>query len=241
MENFEKIKAKYSRYLDEVRKRFFRIFYVFLIFTFIGFIFYEQILKFLVKLLSIQGINIVFTSPFQFINLSISCGIAVGLIAVFPFLMAQIISFLKPALKSKEYKKIFGFLPFSLILFVIGFAFGAIIMKWQIDIFLVKATDLGIGNMFDISKLLSTILLVSAFMGVAFQFPLILLLLMKLDLVERKQLAKKRLWIYLGSFVFAMLLPADSIIADIFLSLPLVILFELTLLANRLSKNSKRT
>lgn len=237
--DFDNIKERYSHYLKEIKKRFFVILYVFLGATLLGFIFYEQIIKFIVKILSLNGVNIVFTSPFQFINLSISVGLAVGLVAVFPVLIAQILSFLKPALKKKEFKRIFGFIPFSLILFIIGFGLGAYIMKWQIDIFRVKAINLGIGNMFDISSLLSTIVLVSTFMGLAFQFPLILILLMKIGIVNRKALAKKRLWIYLGSFVFAMLLPADSLIADFFLTLPLVILFELTLLGSYFPKKNE--
>ena len=85
--NFEEIKSKYSKYLKEIRKRLFITIYVFLASALVGFFFYEQIIKFLVGILSYQGINIVFTSPFQFINLSVSCGLATGLVAVFPLLI----------------------------------------------------------------------------------------------------------------------------------------------------------
>lgn len=241
--DFTEIKDKYSHFLVEVRKKLIFTGFVFLIATLSGFVFYERIIKFLVELLSLNGVNIVFTSPFQFINLSISIGVAVGLITVFPILVAQIVLFLKPALKRKELKTVTRILPFSLILFLIGFFFGAFVMKWQIDIFLTRAAALGIGNVLDISRLLSTIVLTSAVMGVGFQFPIILLLLMRLNIVRHKQLSKKRSWIYLGSFIFAIFLPADSIIADIFLSLPLILLFELTLLIGyvyekRRSKNN---
>jgi len=228
--DFAKIKTKYSHFLIEVRKKLIFTGFVFLIAIFTGFVFYEKIIASLVKLLSLNGVNIVFTSPFQFINLAISSGVAVGLIVIFPILVVQILSFLKPALKRKEFKMVTKFLPFSLTLFLIGFIFGALVMKWQIEIFLTRASALGIGNVLDISRLLSTIILTSALMGVGFQFPMILLLLMHLRIVTRKQLSKKRLWIYLGSFIFAILLPADSILTDIFLSLPLIFLFELTLL-----------
>lgn len=224
------IKSRFSPFLKEVKKRIFFTLYFFVAATFVGFMFYEQIIKFLVKLLSLEGINIVFTSPFQFINLSISCGLAVGLIVVFPIVIAQILSFLKPALKIKEFRMVIKFLPFSVILFLIGFAFGAVIMKWQIDIFLARSVSLGIGNMLDVSRLLSVVLITSALMGVGFQFPIVLLLLMRLGAVDRKQLTKKRLWVYLGSFIFSLFLPPDSILADVLLALPLIILFEVTLM-----------
>lgn len=228
------LKSKYFPFLKEIRKRIFFTLYFFIATMFAGFIFYERIIKFLIDLLSLKGINIVFTSPFQFINLSISCGVATGLIMVFPIIIAQVLSFLKPALREREYKMVVGFLPFSIILFLIGFTFGSLIMKWQIDIFLTRSVSLGIGNMLDISRLLSTVLITSALMGIGFQFPIVLLLLMRIGIINRQQLVKFRPWVYLGSFIFAMLLPPDSILADILLTLPLIILFEFTLMLNHI-------
>lgn len=190
-------------------------------------------------MLSLEGINIVFTSPFQFINLAISTGVATGLVVALPLFVAQVLFFLKPALREKEYKMVVRFLPFSFVLFLIGFAFGALIMKWQIEIFLARSFSLGIGNVLDISGLLTTVLLTSALMGVGFQFPIVLLLLMRLGIISHQQLSEKRRWVYLGSFVFALLLPPDSILADIFLSLPLIGLFEFTLILNSILERKR--
>ena len=226
---------KYSPFLIEVRKRLIFTLAVFALATLAGFVFYEKIIKFLIQALSLEGINIVFTSPFQFINLAISCGVATGLIVALPLLVAQTLSFLKPALRQTEYTLVVRFLPFSIILFLIGFTFGMVIMKWQIEIFLTRSVALGIGNILDISRLLTTVLLTSALMGIGFQFPLVLLALMRLRLIHHRQLESRRLWVYLGSFIFTMLLPPDSILADILLSLPLIILFELTLILDHIS------
>ena len=230
---------KYSPFLNEIRKRIFFTLSVFAVATLSGFIFYERIIKFLINILALRGINIVFTSPFQFINLAISCGLTSGLVLVFPLLIYQILSFLKPALMGKEFKMLIGFLPFSIVLFLIGFTFGFLIMKWQIQIFLTQSVSLGIGNILDISRLLTTVLLTSIFLGIGFQFPIILLLLMRIGIIKHDKLSKQRLWVYLGSFIFAVLLPADSILADILITLPLVILFELTLILNRIFERRK--
>lgn len=218
----------------EVRKRLFFVVSIFVIAMIVGFSFYEQIIRFLVNFLSLQGVNIVFTSPFQFINLAISSGVACGLIAAFPLIIAQFMSFMKPALRKGEYKLVLNMLPFSIFLFLVGFIFGAIIMKWQVQIFMDKSVTLGIGNVLDISRLLSVVLITSALMGVGFQFPVVLLMLMHFGVIKRNQLSKQRPWVYLGSFIFALFLPPDSILADFLLSLPLVILFEITLILNRI-------
>lgn len=231
----------YSRFLTEARKRLVFTLLVFVAATFTGFFFYEQIIKFLIEILSLRGINIVFTSPFQFINLAISCGVTSGIILSFPLLVIQILSFLKPALKEKEYKMLVRFLPFSIFLFLVGFLFGFFIMKWQIEIFLARSVSIGIGNILDISRLLSVVLITSGIMGIGFQFPMVLLLLLRMGVIRHDQLKSIRKWVYLGSFLFAILLPPDSILADILLALPMIALFELTLIINRLfeKKNSQ--
>src|SRR5512145_803609 len=131
---------KYSHFFTEIRKRVVGVVITFLVSMLLGFIFYEKIIGFLIGILSLKGINIVFTSPFQFISLAISCGIASGVIILIPLLIFQILSFLRPALKEKEFGIITKFLPFSFILFLIGFITGAMIMKWQIEIFLTRST-----------------------------------------------------------------------------------------------------
>ena len=237
--DLEKLIDKYSPFFNEAKKRIVLSVIVFFLASIIGFVFYEEIIKLLVGALSLQGVNIVFTSPFQFINLAFSCGIVSGLVFTLPFIIFQLLHFLHPALNGKEFSLVTKFIPFSLILFVIGFVFGAIIMKWQIGLFLNQSTTLGIGNILDISSLLSTVFITSAIMGLGFQFPIILLLLRRLDIIKRHHLINKRSWVYLGSLIFSFLLPPDSIIADVLLALPLIILFELTLIIDKII--SKKT
>lgn len=227
---------KFYPYLIEVRNRVIVTLFIFGTSTILGFIFYEQIIKFLIKALSLANTNIVFTSPFQFINLAFSCGFATGLIITMPLIIVQVLSFLRPALKRKEFRMVTRYLPFSGLLFFVGFVFGAMIMKWQIDIFLQKASSLGIGNVLDISQLLSVVILTSALMGLGFQFPIILLILMRLNVITRKQLSAKRLWVYLGTFIFTLFLPPDSILADVILCLPFILSFEATLILDRFTR-----
>ena len=224
---------KLSPFLKEVRKRILTTIIIFAAASIVGLIFYGEIVRFLIDIFNLEGVNIVFTSPFQFINLAFSTALSVGLVVVMPFLVFQILYFLRPALMKKEFRTVTRFIPYSLILFLVGFSFGLIVMQWHIEIFLIKSVELGIGNVLDVSRLLSTILLTSTIMGIAFQFPIVLLLLLRIGLVNRKQLSSKRMWIYLGSFFFAILLPLDSIIADVLLALPLVFLFEFTLILDR--------
>lgn len=224
---------RYLPFLLEVRRRVLFLASAFIAFSILGFTLYEKIVAVILSVFSIKGVNIVFTSPFQFINLAFSVGFSVGIISIVPLVILQFLSFLKPALKKKEYKIVVSLLPLSLILFVAGFTFGALIMKWQMQIFLGRSENLGIGNILDIGKLLSVIIVTSSLMGLGFEFPIVFSALIRLRVIKYNWLEKQRPWAYLISFIFALLLPPDSVLADVVLTLPLVFLYEVTLILNK--------
>jgi sec-independent protein translocase protein TatC len=225
---------RYFPYLMEVRKRLLFVASVFFISSILGFIYYEKIITFSLNIFKLEGVNIVFTSPFQFLELAINSGLLVGLIAVFPLLMSQVLAFLKPALSREEFKVVVSLVPLSIILFVFGFLYGVFIMRYVLVIFYEKSVELSIGNFLDVSRLLSQILLTSALMGLAFQFPVALTILMRLKITSHEAIVKQRLVAYAFSVIFAAFLPPTDLLSLGLLTIPLVILFETTLLLNRL-------
>lgn len=221
-------------FLVEIRKRLFFTLAIFLIASILGFIFYEKTTRLILPIFSIEGLNIVFTSPFQFVSLAINSGLLIGFIAVLPLLIIQLLAFLKPALSSKEYKTVILLLPISIFLFIGGFSFGAFIMKFMVALFYEKSLGLNIGNILDINRLLTSILLTATLMGIAFQFPIVLTILMRLKVVKYKSLVKQRLWAHVSVLLFAIILPPTDLLSLVLLFLPLAFLFEFTLLLNRI-------
>lgn len=233
---FPGIEDQYVKYLplvSEIRKRLLFLLAVLIITCAIGFIYYQKIIAFCLSLFDLQGVNVVFTSPFQFVTLAFTSAFLLATLIIFPLIVLQILSFLKPALHHKEYKMILALLPFSLVLFVSGFGFGILIMRYVIQIFYQKSQELQIGNFLDVSHLLSQILVTSILMGLAFQFPVVLTVLVRLKIIKYSFLKKQRLWAYTASAIFATLLPPTDLLSLVLLFLPLAFLFELTLLLNR--------
>ena len=160
--------VRYLPYLQEIRKRILFVVAVFLIGAVIGFIYFEPIIKTVLSFYNLKGLNIVFTSPFQFINLAVNSGVIVGIITVFPFFIFQLLSFLKPALREKEYQLLVSSIPVSIALFIMGFSFGSWIMKFVVDVFSHQSTQLQVQNIWDIESFLSNIFLTSLFLGLFF-------------------------------------------------------------------------
>lgn len=234
MQNIEEIRKRFLPYLVEIRKRLIILIALFLVSGILGFAFYERIIKFILKLFHFQGVNIVFTSPFQFIELAINSGLIIGIAVVFPILVFQILAFLKPALKKSEYSIVSKLIPATIILFALGFSFGALIMRYVISLFYERSIAFEIGNYLDISLLLSQTLLTGLLMGVAFEFPIVLTILMRLNILPYKALSGQRPIAYSVALIFAALLPPTDLLSLILLTLPLVVLFEITLLFNRI-------
>jgi sec-independent protein translocase protein TatC len=231
--NFQDGFNKYFPYLLEIRKRLMFIAAIFIVSGFFGFFYYEKIISIILNLLNLTGVNIVFTSPFQFFTLAINSGFLAGLIITFPLILIQFLTFIKPALTNKEYKTIVILLPLTIILFAGGFLYGVGIMKYVVAIFYQKSVELNIGNLLDINLLLSKIILTGVLMGLSFQFPAAMTILMRLKIVKYKDFIKQRLLAYSAAIIFAALLPPTDVISLAFLTIPLVMLFEITLVLNK--------
>lgn len=232
--------SKYSPFFKEIKKRFIITLVVFILALITGFVFYESIIKLIVNLLRLEGVNIVFTSPFQFLSLAMTSAMLVAIVIVLPLVIFQIVSFLRPALKKHEFNIIITFIPFSTLLFGCGFGFGLLIMRYIIEIFYQKSVELNIGNFLDISNLLSQVLITSALMGLAFQFPILLTILIRLEIISYKFLENYRLWAYISSLIFAAFLPPTDLLSLFLLCLPLVFLFEATIIINKYIFRMKR-
>lgn len=225
---------KYLPFLLEARKRLLFLACLFLIASGVGFIFYEKIIFLLLDFLRLDGVNIVFTSPFQFFSLAVNSALFVGIVAIFPFVIYQTLSFLKPALKPREFRMVLLPLPLSILLMLIGFVYGINIMKYVVSIFYQKSVELQIGNILDIELLISKIMLTSALMAIAFQFPIVISVLLHLKVITMKLITSQRQIAYGLMLIFVMFLPPTDMLSNVLLVLPLVFLFELTLVCNKL-------
>ena len=232
MEELKRKFSDYYQYLEDIRRRLYRLVVVFIIFFIVGFFSSGQILKLIINLFKLENAAIVTTSPFQFLDLSMSVGIYTGLIICLPLLIYYLYGFLKDGLNRKEKKYFFVLLPIGLTLFWAGFVYGVVVLYSTLNSIAAINLSLGIKNLWDINKFLSQIILTSVMLGLIFQFPVVLTFLTKIGLVTPKFLKEKRRHAVAAMFIVTALLPPTDGLSLIIMVVPLLAIYEITIVVN---------
>lgn len=165
----------------------------------------------------------------------------------FPLLMTQVYFFVAPGLYKREKKALLPYIILSPFLFAIGAALVyyfimPIAWKFFLSFESQNIENLGVPLVLEakVSEYLSlTISLILAF-GIAFQLPLILVLLCQLGFLGSNVLKKYRRHAIVFIFLLSAVLTPPDVISQIGLAIPLILLYEISLLiCKRIENNIK--
>jgi sec-independent protein translocase protein TatC len=142
-----------------------------------------------------------------------------------PIWLWQLWSFIVPGLLAKEKKWALIFIGAATPLFLAGVAVGYIVMPKGIAV-LLGFTQSGVANLQDLNQFLSFLMRMMVVFGLAFEIPLVVLLLNILGVVPARYLAKYRRYVIFGTFVFgAVATPSTDPFSMLALALPMTVLF----------------
>jgi len=222
-----------SSHLLELRSRLIRVIICLGVLFLVGIPFASEIYGFVASpLLSIlpEGSSMIateVTSPFM---APIKLVLFAALLVTMPYLFYEVWMFMSPGLYKNEKSFVMPLMATTVILFTTGIAFAYFIVCPIIFKFFIASAPNSIQVMTDISQYLNFIIkLVFAF-GVAFEIPIATFLLIKSSIVKKESLIKSRPYLIILFFVIGMLLTPPDIFSQLFLALPMWILFELGLL-----------
>jgi len=232
MENFKKNIEKFLPFLQDLQKRLYRGVILFVILFLGGFLSAGTILKKILELVHIDSVVISTSSPFQFTDIAMDVGFFLATIVSVPYIIYSFYGFILPALTRSEKIKVFKSIPLSVILFIVGFSYGFFILYYALGLLALINTSLGIANYWNIGQFLSQMLITSTLLGLVFEFPLLLSLLLKLGVATPQMLKKNRRIAYFLTLCMTALLPPTDGVSLIAMALPLVLLYEGTILLN---------
>jgi sec-independent protein translocase protein TatC len=156
-----------------------------------------------------------------------------ALVIALPVILYQAYAFVLPALTQRERRVVVPFLLMVPLLFVAGVVFGYFVVLPAATKFLLNFND----NQFNIQvrarDYYSFFTLTLAVMGLIFQLPIGILAVTRLGIITPDQLAQNRRYAYVILIIVAMLLPGTDPITMLIEAVPLLVLFEASLLLAR--------
>ena len=232
MENFKKNIEKFLPFLEDLRERLYRGVILFVVFFSGGFLSAGIILKKILKLVHIDQVIIATSSPFQFTDIAMDVGFFLAIMVSVPYIIHSFYVFILPALTRSEKIKLFKSIPLSVGLFIVGFFYGFFILYYALGLLASINISLGIANFWNIGQFLTQMLITSALLGLVFELPLLLSLLIKLGITTPQTLKNNRRIAYFLTICLTALLPPTDGVSLVAMALPLVLLYEGTILLN---------
>lgn len=154
----------------------------------------------------------------------------IGLLLVFPVVATMFYKWVEDALFPKERLVILRYARLSSIVFLLGVFMSFFLLPRVVGLSQYIGNVLGVSVLFSAREIFSIWLSMAVLLGLVFQFPLILSLLVRTGIVSKEVLFSVRAYAYLFFYVLsALITPGDLIVADIFLLALFIFLYELSI------------
>ncbi len=192
----------------------------------------------LLKLMPAGG-SLIFTSVAEAFFTYMKIAFIAGLILTSPFVLYQIWAFVAPGLYRNEKRYVIPFIFLGSLFFATGILFSYFVaIPVGFRFFLGYATDF-IKPMPSMKEYLSFSIKFLLAFGLVFEFPVVLILLSRVGVVDSKMLARNRKYAILLIFIFAAVLTPPDIVSQVLMALPLMALYELSILLTKILGKKK--
>jgi sec-independent protein translocase protein TatC len=177
------------------------------------------------------------TEPF-FVTFKL--GLLVGFLLSFPIIAYQVWAFVSPALLKREKRAIVPALYMGLVLFCMGVALAYYYVVPATAKFMLSFQQGSLTPMLTVDKYIALVTKVMVAFGVVFELPVVVLVLSALGLITSGFLSRKRRYaIAIMTLAASMLTPGDAITVTVFMMLPLVLLYEMSIGLARLVERGR--
>lgn len=227
MQKENELQMSLMEHLDDLRKHVLKAIVGILAFSMVSFVIAEPILALLAK--PIGGLqNLQSIAVTENITIVMKATFLTGFVFSFPYTLFQILSFIFPALKSKEKRTLLFFLPVGTVFFLGGVAFAYFVMLPSAIPFLVGV--LNVQTLPRLDDYFSFVLSLIFWLGISFESPLVILMLAKLKIITAKQLLKNwKIAFVVIAILSAVITPTGDPINMALFMAPLVILYLLSI------------
>ena len=234
-------KMPFMEHLGELRVRIMRSLVALLIGLAIAFPFSQRVVDWLARPIQKSGNTLVFLAVTEAFWVQMKVALFLGLFIAAPGILWQIWRFVEPGLHGHEKKYAVPFVVIGSLLFIAGGAFSLLVVTPGAIAFLLSYARPGLQPMISIGNYIDFLLKFTLAFGAVFEVPLAMTLVARMGLVTPKQFAKNRKYAILGAFIAAAVLtPTPDMVNQSLMAGPIIVLYELGIVAARLFGRRRR-
>lgn len=220
-------KKTFLEHLEDLRRLILRSALIVLI---ASAIFYTQAKRILPLFLIKPIKELIFIYPAELLLVYFRVSFFLGLFVSAPVILYQTWRFLSEALRPGEKETFISFGAISYFLFLLGVLFGYFVVVPIALRFLLSFSSEYIRPLISVERYISFLTLFSFTFGIVFQLPLVIIFLTRVGIVNTVILSRNRRHIIVLNLIIAALLTPPDVFSQILLALPLILLYEISIL-----------
>ena len=151
-----------------------------------------------------------------------------------PVVLYQMWAFVAPGLYSHEKKLVFPLVVSSTLLFMVGVAFCYFFVFGQVFAFIQSFAPKSITAAPDIEAYLSFVITMFIAFGMAFEVPIVVIVLARMNVVSIEKLKEFRSYFIVLAFIIAAIVTPPDVVSQLALAIPMCILYEVGIWAAQL-------
>lgn len=179
------------------------------------------------------GVTTTFVTPFKL-------SFFVALFVAIPYVLFQVWAFVAPGLYKHEKRFAIPLVVSSILLFYIGVAFAYQFVFPVMFEFFATAAPKGVEMNTDINSYLDFVLTMFLAFGVAFEVPVVVVLLVITGIVPLEKLKSSRGYVLIGIFVIAAFLTPPDAVSQCIMAVPMYLLYEGGIIMARVLSGMRR-
>jgi sec-independent protein translocase protein TatC len=199
-------------HLEELRRRLIRCLIALGVGTGIGLVYTAQLIEFLGRPAAAAGVPLMAIDATGIFSLYFKVAAAAGICLAAPVMLWQIWRFIEPALYAHEKRYSRPFIILTTLCFVIGAAFGYVIVApWLFKLEMAMAQDAGIHMNMSAESYFTMLVATVVAMGAIFEMPPIVFVLSRIGLISAKFLIRNfKYAVFVFSIAAAVLTPSTT-------------------------------
>ncbi|WP_337100961.1 twin-arginine translocase subunit TatC [Paenibacillus sp. YIM B09110] len=218
-------------HLGELRKRIVYILIALTLGLVVGLLLAQRVYNFLMSQKPANTISLHTFSLWDGIGMYMKFAFVIALIIALPIIAYQLWAFVKPALHEHEQRSTLKYVPFALIMFLIGLAFSYfVVFPLAFNFTRSVSEHLNLEETYGIAQYFTFMFNILIPISLLFELPLVIMFLTAIRLLNPKRLRKMRRVAYFIMIFIGVTVTPPDFISDVLVAIPLILLYEVSVI-----------